>query len=165
MRGLRSWVGIGVVLALSACAKRAPRGETAPPPSVVVAPAPPDEEGVTTLRSKKWTFAPYFDGVKRALAKHWRPDLAAAGSPPGQRSVLVRVRLDAGGRLLGTTIEKTSGIPSFDDEARAALARAAPFGEPPASLMLDGEIAFSFGFLIGPAGESSPAIRLESTAP
>lgn len=125
------------------------------------------EEGdETSLNSRKWKFASFFNRVKRSVADHWHPDVAYRRRDPSgniygyrDRLTVVRVKLHPDGRLANLALERPCGVDFLDDEAMAAFRQAQPFPNPPKQLIDDsGLISFRFGFLFELSTGSSPRI-------
>jgi protein TonB len=116
------------------------------------------EDGESTLLSAaRWRHAPFFQRVKHAVEQYWHPDRAFAEHDPEghvygyrDRETVIRVVLDAEGSLVRAYVVEPSGADFLDDEARGAIRQAAPFPNPPQSLVDDNTrlIVFTFGFII-----------------
>lgn len=62
---------------------------------------------------------------------------------------MLRIRLNRDGELLGSTLDRSSGIREPDDEGAEAFKKAQPFPNPPRQLFGDeAEIVFPFGFCL-----------------
>jgi len=108
----------------------------------------------TSLSSKRWVYASFFNRMKRQVAMNWnangvRHRVDPTGSVYGfkTRVTVVRVTLDARGGLEKIVVTTPSGFDALDDEAVRAFRAAAPFPNPPGGLLTaDGRITFEFGF-------------------
>jgi TonB family protein len=126
-----------------------------------------DDGDETSLNSKKWKFASFFNRVKQQVRDHWRPAEEyrrrdPTGSIYGQkdRYTLLRVQLKPDGSLANVALETPSGIEFLDDEAIEAFKQAQPFPNPPHQLV-DGDsgmIKFRFGFYFELSG--SPRFKI-----
>ncbi len=122
-----------------------------------------DDGEATALNAKKFTAAPFFNRVKRAVADQWHPDLVYVRHDPSgnvygskDRVTVLRVNLEPDGRLKNVTVLQPSGVEFLDDEAIEAFRRAQPFPNPPPRLVSsDGVIHFSFGFIFELSGHTS----------
>jgi TonB family protein len=66
---------------------------------------------------------------------------------PEDRLTVLRVRLSPEGELLGSTVDRSSGVGTLDDEVTEAFKKAQSFPKPPRDLVgSDDEIVFRFGF-------------------
>lgn len=115
-----------------------------------------EEEGQETmLNSRKFKHWDFFNTVKNRVRKHWHPaPIYRRRDPTGKvyglkdRLTVVRVTLDSKGKLRRLQTVKDSGVEFLDVEARRALKKAAPFQNPPNSLVNKHDvIVFQFGFL------------------
>jgi TonB family protein len=72
---------------------------------------------------------------------------------PGKRksgTVMIRVRVAADGHVNGVEVERSSGSPSLDERAVAAVRAADPFDPPPATLLTSaGVTELSFPLQLG----------------
>ncbi|MCP4448521.1 MAG: energy transducer TonB [Myxococcales bacterium] len=109
----------------------------------------------TSLNTKKWKFASFFNRMKRQVAQSWHPDTVyARRDPTGEvygtknRITVLEVSLQPGGKLAKVIVLEESGVEFLDSEAIAAFERAQPFPNPPTGLIAGGSglITFSFGF-------------------
>jgi len=108
----------------------------------------------TVLNANAYKFADFFNGVKRAVERHWRPsDVYLRRDPSGQlfgvkdRYTVLRVDLDKTGQITSVISSRPSGLDFMDEEAKRAFQAAGPFPNPPAGLMnAEGVIRFEFGF-------------------
>jgi TonB family protein len=114
-----------------------------------------DEGDDTGLNTKRFTYAGFYNRVKRSVADNWRPaDLYRMRDPSGKiygykdRMTLLKVSLSADGRLANVIVEKACGVDFLDEEAVRAFKAAGPFPHPPQGLVdKDSKlITFSFGF-------------------
>mgnify|MGYP003632481941 FL=1 len=109
----------------------------------------------TSLNTKKWKFASFFNRMKRQVAQNWHPgEVYARRDPLGKvygtkdRVTVLEVTLQPGGKLSKVVVLEESGVDFLDTEAVAAFRRAQPFPNPPSGLIASssGLITFSFGF-------------------
>ena len=114
------------------------------------------EDGDTTsLNSKQWKHALFFNRLKRQVAQNWNPGAVYARRDPRgniygskDRTTVVKVFLTKDGRLARVHVEGASGVDFLDEEAVRAFRQASPFPNPPRALV-EGEselISFVFGF-------------------
>ena len=122
-----------------------------------------DDGDETSLNSKKWKHAAFFNRIKRAVAVQWHPDLVYIRHDPSgnvygvkDRVTVLRVQLSPDGKLaVAPTVSRTSGVDFLDDEAIDAFKRAQPFPNPPKELIEgDGQIHFTFGFIFELSGRT-----------
>lgn len=114
------------------------------------------EEGDTTsLNSKQWKHAVFFNRLKRQVAQNWHPgQVYARRDPKGNvygtkdRTTVVKVFLTPEGRLAKVYVAEESGVDFLDDEAVRAFQEASPFPNPPSALVEEESklISFVFGF-------------------
>lgn len=122
-----------------------------------------DEGDATSLNSKKWKFAAFFNRMKSQVRDEWHPDqLLSRHDPSGNiyggkdRVTMLRVQLSLDGRVADVSVVKSSGIEFLDDEAMSAFRRAQPFSNPPEQLAEpDGMIRFQFGFVVQISGHTT----------
>ena len=114
-----------------------------------------DDGDETSLNSKKWKFASFFNRIKAQVREHWRPaEVYRRRDPTGaiygskDRYTLLRVQLKPDGSLANVALETPSGVEFLDDEAIEAFKEAQPFPNPPGQLVDagNGMIDFKFGF-------------------
>jgi TonB family protein len=114
-----------------------------------------DDGDETSLNSKKWKFASFFNRIKAQVREHWRPaEVYRRRDPTGSiygskdRYTLLRVQLKPDGSLANVALETPSGVEFLDDEAIEAFKEAQPFPNPPTQLVDGGSgmIDFKFGF-------------------
>ena len=117
-------------------------------------------EGDTTwLNSRSVRYGGFFRRLQNSIAKQWDPvSVLQRRDPTGllygtqDRQTVLRLRLNANGYLLEKPeIIKGSGLRLLDQEAVRAVVAAAPFANPPQSLLRHGAIdldRFSFYFEI-----------------
>ena len=109
----------------------------------------------TSLRSRKWKYASFFNRVKRQVAQNWNPEAAYRMRDPNgnvygtkDRLTVLQVSLTSKGELAKVLVSEPSGVDFLDDEAIKAFRAAEPFPNPPRGLV-DAEsrlITFRFGF-------------------
>jgi TonB family protein len=114
------------------------------------------EEGETTsLNTKQWKHASFFNRLKRQVSQNWDPNRVLQAEDPRGNVYGVRdrithllVTLDPTGHLVDAVVVRTSGFPSLDEEAIRAFRAAEPFPNPPPELVdpRSGRISFPFGF-------------------
>ncbi len=113
------------------------------------------EEGdKTVLNANAYRFADYFLQMKRAVERQWRPgEIYLRRDPTGEvygvkdRYTVLRVTLDAKGRVVELLTSRQSGLDFMDAEAKRAMRDAGPYPNPPDGLADgDGMIRFEFGF-------------------
>ena len=61
---------------------------------------------------------------------------------------MLEVVLDKTGRVVELDVERSSGLPFLDREAKRAFRQASPYPNPPAELLEAGRFEFQFGFLL-----------------
>ncbi len=110
------------------------------------------------MRSKKWTFAPYFSDVKARIARQWMPPHDPADT--ATRSTVLAIEIFDDGSLGGVTVQRSSGVQALDDEAVRSVKAAAPFDPPPPALR---PMTFSLELLAGPTA-TSPRVVPSSSA-
>ena len=101
----------------------APVAAPAPPPMLL--PSPPNSNAAGSNAGPSWEAALL---SRLAAAKHYPPTAKAARQ---QGVVLLRFSMDRDGDVSAARVEKSSGVAALDQEALAALARAAPLPKPP----------------------------------
>jgi TonB family protein len=127
------------------------------------------EEGDrTALNALEWRHAPFFNRVQMQVEQYWRPAAEYLEHDPTghiygyrDRVTVLKVVLNRDGSLRTTYVIEESGAAFLDDEAREAIAQAAPFPRPPRGLV-DPEsnvVAFRFSFTV--QVNESPIIRME----
>ncbi len=122
-----------------------------------------DDGDGTALNSRKWKHASFFNRVKRAVAREWHPDLIYVRRDPSgnvyglkDRVTVLRVHVDAEGKLATSNIVQSSGVDFLDEEAAEAFRRAAPFPNVPKELLeSDGQMHFNFAFIFELSGRGS----------
>lgn len=122
-----------------------------------------DDGDMTALNAKKDMHAPFFNRVKRAVAQEWHPDTVYLQHDPSgnvygvkDRVTVLRVHLQPDGKLASSEVLQSSGVDFLDDEAISAFKKAAPFINPPKTLVeADGQIHFTFGFVFTLSGRTS----------
>ncbi len=117
------------------------------------------EGDVTWLNSRGVRYGGFFRRLQNSIAKQWDPVSALHRRDPTgllygtqDRQTVLRLRLNARGYLLEQPeVIKGSGLRLLDQEAVRAVVAAAPFANPPQSLLRNGVIdldRFSFYFEI-----------------
>jgi TonB family protein len=110
----------------------------------------------TLLNTKQWKYASFFNRVKRAVAQHWHPEREYNRRDPKgnvygfkNRLTILHVLLKPDGSLKRLVLERPCGLRFLDEEAMRAFRKAAPFPNPPRSLVnrKTRQIAFRFGFI------------------
>ena len=109
----------------------------------------------TYLNTKSFKYASFFNRFHRSVSRHWNPiteyrrrDPTGHVYGPRSRYTVLEVELNADGGLIASRVLRSSGLDFLDREAIASLKRAAPFPNPPAGLLDDDRIFFSFGFQV-----------------
>lgn len=106
----------------------------------------------TLLNTREWRYAAFFNRVKQAVAAKWDPNgrLRAKNRDPGfrDRVTALHVALRPDGSLADVFVAKSCGIDELDQEAVRAFEKAQPFANPPAALVENGLIRFTFGFTL-----------------
>ncbi|HMY59578.1 MAG TPA: energy transducer TonB, partial [Pseudomonadota bacterium] len=126
-----------------------------------------DDGDATSLSSRKWKFAAFFNRMKSQVREEWHPDqLLSRHDPSGNiygskdRVTMLKVELSLDGRVKDVSVVKPSGVEFLDDEAMSAFRRAQPFSNPPEPLAdPDGIIRFQFGFVVQVSGYTSFRVR------
>jgi TonB family protein len=113
------------------------------------------EGGLNLLNTKRFKYASFFNRVRDAIAQHWSPEpVHQRADPTGQvygkktRVTVLKIRLDAQGKLVSAVILDESGARHLDQEALRSVRAAAPFANPPLELIdpATNGIEFRFGF-------------------
>jgi TonB family protein len=107
----------------------------------------------TYLNTREWRFAAFFNRVKQAVSAHWDPNGRLKQREPqrqllADRVTVLAIALRPDGSIADAFVARPCGIDALDQEAIAAFERAAPFVNPPAALVENGFIRFSFGFTL-----------------
>lgn len=114
------------------------------------------EEGDKDLINRKETrYWAFFDRMKTAVRRQWRPSTVYRSHDPlGQvygvqdRLTILKVTLNADGSLRQMRVEKPSGLEFMDDEAVRAFTAAQPYPNLPEALKDErGLVSFRFGFM------------------
>ena len=126
--------------------------------------APPDdlsnlEKGDgTSLNTRAWKYAAFFNRVKQAVAARWDPmGRLRSKDPRGpdlgirDRVTVLGVSLRPDGTIADIYVSQSSGVELLDQESIQAFERAAPFSNPPEALMQNGLIRFAFSFNVNAA--------------
>ena len=128
-----------------------------------------DEGEGTYLSTKEWKFASFFNRVKQSVGMHWDPGTQLRlRDPTGNiyggrdRYTMLNITLNENGMVKDIFVEKSSGVDFLDLEAIHSFERAQPFPNPPAGLIADAKVNFSFGFYLEMSG--SPRMRLFRSA-
>ncbi|HET9624536.1 MAG TPA: TonB family protein [Kofleriaceae bacterium] len=115
-----------------------------------------DDGDETSLNSKKWIYASFFNRLKRQVAQNWDPQSVWRRTDPRgsvygvkNRFTEVRVSLSKTGELQNILVSEPSGVNALDEEAVRAFKASGPFPNPPEGLIKDNMITFSFGFYFG----------------
>jgi TonB family protein len=115
-----------------------------------------EEDDETSVDSKRWKFASFFNRVRNGIAQHWHPEVVHAANDPDGRRYGTKTRrtkliisLNKDGSLSRVRLESSSDVDYLDEEAIHAVRTAAPFANPPPGLVdpTTGLIEFSFGFI------------------
>jgi TonB family protein len=113
-----------------------------------------DNGDETSLSSKRWVYASFFNRLKRQVAQNWDPNSVWRHADPTgtvygtkTRVTEVRVSLSPRGELAKILVVGPSGSVELDEEAMRAFRAAAPFVNPPEGLVQkDNLITFGFSF-------------------
>ena len=113
-----------------------------------------DNGDETSLSSKRWVYASFFNRLKRQVAQNWDPNSVWRHADPTgtvygtkTRVTEVRVSLSPRGELAKILVVSPSGSVELDEEAMRAFRTAAPFVNPPDGLVQkDNLITFGFSF-------------------
>ncbi|HEX4422002.1 MAG TPA: TonB family protein [Kofleriaceae bacterium] len=124
----------------------------------------------TSLSSKRWIYASFFNRLKRQVAQNWDPgSVWRRADPRGAvygvktRFTGVRVSLSRTGELEKVLVTEPSGVSILDDEAVRAFRASGPFPNPPEGLVQkDNLITFQFGFYFG-VGEPKMSWRMPTS--
>ncbi len=107
----------------------------------------------TSLNSKSFKYATFFNRVKKEVARNWHPGAVHRRNDPTfnvygyqDRRTLVYITLSKDGAVEKVEILEGCGVSYLDEEAVNAIYRASPFPNPPAGLVKDGRVNFPFGF-------------------
>lgn len=119
------------------------------------------------LNRKETRYWAFFDRLKEAVRRQWRPNqVYRRHDPRGQvygvkdRLTIVQVTLNGNGALKEMYVSKPSGLAFLDDEAVRAFRSAQPFPNPPEGLKDEnGNIKFAFGFMFEINSSVSRIIR------
>lgn len=111
----------------------------------------------TFLNTREWKYAAFFNRVKQAVSAKWDPNgrLRQHNVDPGvvARVTVMTVTLKPDGSLADLFVAQSSGMDLLDAEAMRAFEQAAPFSNPPPSLVEHGFIRFNFGFHVTQDGQ------------
>jgi TonB family protein len=118
------------------------------------------EQGdVTSLNTRAYRFATFWNRFKQDVADHWYPGVRyamEARDPSGttfgrsDRVTGLRIVLDRSGAVKEIEVVSPSGLDFLDRVAVKSIRDAAPFYNIPPGLMdADGQLSFEFGFLVG----------------
>jgi TonB family protein len=114
----------------------------------------------TFLNTKEWRYASFFNRVKQAVSGKWDPNgrlrQKNRGLGAANRITVMHVALRPDGSMADLFVAQSSGVDELDAEAMAAFEKAAPFANPPAGLVQDGFIRFSFSFHVTDQGLAMP---------
>jgi TonB family protein len=101
----------------------------------------------TLLNAREFKYATFFTRLYRAVGEQWNPERAYTlrdpdGSTYPARAwrTRVHIRLDPDGQVKDLRVVSASGLDFLDQEAVRAVRAAAPFPNPPAAVVKDGEI-------------------------
>jgi TonB family protein len=92
---------------------------------------------ITVLNAKKFTYAAFFNRMKKVIRFHWDPlpALQAIGNPTSKISASFWIVLNGDGSLAGIDVLDSSGYPLWDAAAIKAVRKAAPFYNVPQALL------------------------------
>lgn len=106
----------------------------------------------TFLNTREWKYASFFNRVKQAVSAKWDPNgrLRAQNRSFGldDRTTVLHLALRPDGSVADAYVAKSCGIDVLDQEAVKAFEKAQPFANPPAALVENGFIRFSFSFTV-----------------
>jgi TonB family protein len=113
-----------------------------------------DNGDETSLSSRRWLYASFFNRLKRQVAQNWDPvtvwrHIDPTGVVFGYKTRVteVRVSLSRRGEIAKILVTTPSGVVQLDDEAIRAFRAAGPFPNPPDGLVQrDNFITFAFSF-------------------
>jgi hypothetical protein len=111
----------------------------------------------TSLNSKAFKYAYFFNRVKREVSRNWEIIEAYLQNDPRgnvygikDRYTVLSISLDLRGIIQKIEVVQESGMPFLDQTAKDAFIKAQPFHEPPKGLVeKDGLIHFRFSFHLG----------------
>jgi TonB family protein len=111
----------------------------------------------TSLNSKAFKYAYFFNRVKREVGKNWEIiEEYMRNDPRGNvygikdRITVLAITIDLSGIVHHIEVVQESGMPFLDKSAKDAFIKAQPFYEPPKGLAeADGMIRFRFSFHLG----------------
>ncbi|PZR12686.1 MAG: hypothetical protein DI536_13990 [Archangium gephyra] len=122
----------------------------------------PEGDG-TYLNTREFRYASFFNRVKQAISAKWDPSgrLRAKNRSIGYvaRTTVMNISLRPDGSIADLFVARSSGMEELDVEAMNAVQRAGPFANPPAALVRDGYISFSFTFQVTNEGMVSNPFR------
>jgi TonB family protein len=115
-----------------------------------------DDDATSILDSKRHLFGSFFNRLRDRVAENWQPQKAHERADPNgsrfgdsQRMTVLMVRLDDRGEIVKIDVERESGAPHLDEEAKRAMRAAAPFPNLPEGLVDEkGHVDFRFGFIL-----------------
>lgn len=120
----------------------------------------PEGDG-TFLNTREWKYAAFFNRVKQAVSAKWDPNgrlrRRNEGLGSATRITVMHVSLRPDDSLADLYVGQSSGVDVLDAEAMSAFEKAAPFGNPPAGLVKDGFVRFTFGFHVTNEGLAAPS--------
>lgn len=124
------------------------------------------EEGdETSLNTRSFRYATFYQRMYRAIASEWNPMRPYDARDPERRLYPIRERvtgvviaLKATGELDGVKVVEPSGLDFLDEEALRAVRAAAPFPNPPQGMISDGQVRVAFTFTL--SFESSGRVRV-----
>jgi TonB family protein len=117
----------------------------------------------TSVDTKRWKYASFFNRVRSSIAQHWHPEqVHAANDPDGRkygtktRRTRLLISLNPDGSLARVRLDASCDVDYLDTEAIQAVRTAAPFTNPPPGLVDPdtGLIEFTFGFIFEFGGTS-----------
>ena len=129
-----------------------------------------DQSKETSLATKRWEYASYFNSLKELVRKQWNPaEVYRQRDPNGtvygqqDRYTLLQVRMNEDGSLADVWVVHTCGLEWLDESELEAFRKAQPFAPPPRPLLRsNGRVEFGFGFFFDVTGkESASSMRLK----
>ncbi len=115
-----------------------------------------EQDDETSVDSKRWKYASFFNRVRNSISQHWHPEVVHAANDPDGRRFGTKTRrtrliisLNPDGSLNRVRLDNESGVDYLDEEAIHAVRTGAPFANPPPGLVdpSTGLIEFGFGFI------------------
>ncbi|MEZ4820827.1 MAG: energy transducer TonB [Bdellovibrionota bacterium] len=102
------------------------------------------------LSTQRFAYATYFNRMKRAIQVYWHPPVSLIDHNRNKKTWIstMLIILNAQGELVEQQIISSSGAGPLDDYALQAVAKAAPFYNPPEVLLDDAkQIRMNWSFI------------------